>query len=465
MNSMNLRSWRMAIARRAAVAAVAGTIALGSSLPASSQGRVSVVRDAEIEALIRDYARPILKAAGLSSSVEIILVNDPSFNAFVDGRRIFMNTGALMMADTPNEVIGVLAHEAGHLAGGHQFRLREQLKRAQTMALVGTLLGIGVGAAGAATGNGELAQGGMGIAAGTGQAARRSLLGYQRTEEITADRSAVRYLEATGQSSKGMLKTFQRFQGALSLSGAKVDPYQISHPLPRERIANLENLAQSSPNFDKPDSASLQLRHDMMRAKIAVFTGGPGGLSRLGRKIDPLALQYGQAVAAYLSGNPRNAVAKAGALEKAQPKNPYFAELKGDALIKANQPREAAASYQKAIKLDPTRSGILQIALGQALVAAGDPASAEKAVSVLKTGLSRDKENASGYQYLAQAYGILGQVGEADLAIADQQFYLGKYFDARVFAARAQKRLQRGTPEWVRAQDIISYKQPKKKRG
>lgn len=456
---------RQSFMRSAMAMAVAGAVVAGGVIYASAQGRVSVVRDAEIEALVRDYARPILKAAGLPSSVEIILVNDPSFNAFVDGRRIFMNTGALMMADTPNEVIGVLAHEAGHLAGGHQFRLREQLKRAQTMALVGTLLGIGVGAAGAATGNSELAQSGMGVAAGTGQAARRSLLGYQRTEEITADRSAVKYLEATGQSSKGMLKTFQRFQSALSLSGSRIDPYLVSHPMPRERIANLETLAHASPVFDKADPASLQLRHDMMRAKIAVFTSGPGGLSRLGRKIDPLAMQYGQAVAAYLSGNPRNAVAKAAALGKSNPKNPYFAELQGDALMKANRPKEAAAAYQRAIKLDPVRSGILQIGLGQALVAAGDADSAEKAVSVLKAGLQRDKENAAGYQYLAQAYGLLGRVGEADLAIADQQFYLGKYFDARVFAARAQKRLKPGTPEWVRAQDIISYKQPKKKRG
>jgi predicted Zn-dependent protease len=462
MNLSNTRQLGTRLARGAALALAVTTATVSS---AQAQGRVSVVRDAEIEALVRDYARPILKAAGLTSGVEIVLVNDQSFNAFVDGRRIFMNTGALMTAETPNEIIGVIAHEAGHLAGGHQQRLREQLKRAQTMALVGTLLGIGMGAAGAATKNTELAQSGMGVAAGTGQMAKRGLLGYQRTEEVTADRSAIRYLEATGQSAKGMLKTFGRFQSALSLSGARVDPYQVSHPMPRDRIANLEGLASNSPYFDKADPAALQLRHDMMRAKIAVFTQGAGGLSRISRKVDPLAVQYGQALAAYLTGNPRSAVAKAEALEKSNPKNPYFSELKGDALIKANRPKEAATAYQRAIKLDPARSGMLQIALGQALVAAGDPASAEKAVGVLKQGLARDKENAAGYQYLAQAYGALGQVGEADLAIADQQFYLGKYFDAQVFATRAQKRLQRGTPEWVRAQDIINFKQPKKKRG
>lgn len=451
---------------RTVSAGLGAALAVSSALPASAQGRVSVVRDAEIEALVRDYARPILKAAGLANSgVEIVLVNDQSFNAFVDGRRIFMNTGALMTSETPNEIIGVIAHEAGHLAGGHQQRLREQLKRAQTMAIVGTLLGIGMGAAGAATKNGELAQSGMGIAAGGGAIARRSLLGYQRTEEATADQSAIRYLEATGQSANGMLKTFGRFQSALALSGARVDPYQISHPMPLDRIANLEDLAHKSRFFDKADPAALQLRHDMMRAKIAVFTGGAGGLSRVSRKIDPLALQYGQAISAYLNGNPRNAIAKVEALEKVSPKNPYFAELKGDSLIRANRPKEAAVAYQRAIKLDPARSGMLQIALGQALVAAGDAKSAGQAVTVLKQGLARDKENAAGYQYLAQAYGQLGQVGEADLAIADQQFYLGKYFDASVFATRALKNLAPGSPESVRARDIINFKQPKKKKG
>ena len=272
------------LARRSAAAVAAGLYLFAAAGAAHAQS-VPIVRDAEIEALVRDYARPILQAAGLSKSgISIILVNDRRFNAFVDGRRIFINTGALVTAETPNEIIGVLAHETGHLAGGHQQRLRDQLARAQTMAIVASLIGVGAVAAGAATDSGALAKSGMGIALGGGEAARRSLLGYQRTEEVTADRSAVTYLEKTGQSAKGMLKTFQHFQSALSLSGTQVDPYQISHPMPQERIANLEALATASPYFDAVDPPALQLRHDMMRAKIAAFTQGGTTLSRLFRK-------------------------------------------------------------------------------------------------------------------------------------------------------------------------------------
>jgi predicted Zn-dependent protease len=450
-----------------ALPAAALAIAVGVAAPGSAlaQANLPVVRDAEIEALVRDYARPILKVSGLSKSgIDIILVNDTRFNAFVAGRRMFINTGALLQSDSPNEIIGVIAHEAGHIAGGHQERLREQLARAQTMAVVTGLLGIGAVVAGAAANSSELAQAGGGLAAGGGELARRGLLGYQRTEETTADRSAITYLEATGQSAKGMLKTFQRFQNALALSGARVDPYQVSHPMPRDRIANLEQLATNSAYYDHADSPTLQQRHDMMRAKIAVYTQGQSAAARLFRK-DPQGLpaQYGDAMATYMFGNPRSALGKADALIKAQPKNPYFHELRGDILMKANRPAEAVDAYTTAVRLDPVKSGILPISLGQALLAVGDRASLKQAVAEIKKGLQRDRENSSGYRYLAQAYGQLGEIPEAELATAEGHFYRGAYQDAKIFATRAQLRFKRGAPGWVRAQDIINYKIQKKK--
>ncbi len=451
--------------RRAFVAATAAAVALGGVQTAAAQQKLPIVRDAEIEALVRDYARPILKAAGLGNSgIEIVLVNDPSFNAFVAGRRIFVNTGALLSAETPNEIIGVLAHEAGHIAGGHQQRLRDQLARAQTMAVVAGLLGVGAIAAGAAADGRGLGQAGMGLALGGSEMARRSLLSYQRGEETTADRSAVTYLNKTGQSPRGMLKTFERFQSALALSGAQVDPYRISHPTPRDRIANLEALAHESPYFDKADPPELQQRHDMMRAKIAAYTQGQGALQRLFRKGgDPLAKQYGAAAVAFLSGAPRAALPKIDALIKAQPKNPYFHELRADALVKANQPAEAARAYATAVKLDPAKSGLLRIGYGQALLAIGTSEAAQQAAEQLRIGLDRDPENADGYRSLAQAYGQLGEIGEAELATADGYYYSGAYNEAKIMAARAQQKLKRGSPGWLRAQDIINTKSGKRK--
>lgn len=448
--------------RLLAVAALAATLALPPAAPAAAQRSLSVVRDAEIEALVADYARPILDAAGLGKSgIEIVLVNDPSFNAFVTGRRIFINTGALMMAETPNEIIGVLAHEAGHIAGGHQQRLREQLARAQTMAVIATLLGAGAAAAGAATGTDGLAQGGAGIATGGMEAARRSVLAYQRTEETTADRAAITYLERTGQSARGMLKTFEWLAGSMALAGVRVDPYQISHPMPRERIANLETLARGSKNFERADPPALQQRHNLMRAKIAAYTQGQAAAARMFAR-DPRSVPalYADAIGSMLSGNARAAVGKIDALVRAAPKNPYFHEMRGEILMKAGRPAEAADAFATALRLDPHKSGIIQIGYGQALMATDKPELVRKAVVELQSGLSRAKEYAAGYRYLAQAHGKLGNVAEAELTTAEGHFYSGNYREAKIFAARAQQKLARGTPAWLRAQDIINYRQP-----
>ena len=422
--------------------------------------RTEIIRDAEIERLVRDYARPILNAAGFGkTSPDIILVNDPSFNAFVSGRRIFINTGTLLRAETPGEVIGVIAHETGHLAGGHEFRLRERAETAQKLAVLSTILGMGVAAAGAASKNGELASAGGGIAAGGAEAANRSLLSYQRGEETTADRAAVEYLNKTQQSSAGLLKTFERFADALALSGTRVDPYRISHPLPQERIAALQTLAHESPYFDKLDPPALQIRHDMARAKIAAYTIGGTVIQRLFRK-DPAGVgaRYGQALMAYLGGSPKSALAKTDALIKEQPQNPYLQELRGDVLVKLNKPADAAKAYQKAMKLDPGKSSMIQVSYGQALLLSGNT---EGAVSQLKAALQRDKENSLGYRYLAQAYGQTGDIASADLATADSYYYEGQFQQARIFAARAQRLFKTGEPGWIRAEDIIKYKKAK----
>jgi predicted Zn-dependent protease len=429
---------------------------------AQQQRSVPIVRDSEIEALVREYARPILEAAGLTrSGIEIVLVNDNSFNAFVAGRRMFIHIGALATAETPNEIIGVFAHEAGHIAGGHQERLRDQLARAQTMAVVAAILGMGAGVAGAASGADGLAQAGAGLALGGTEIARRGLLAYQRSEETTADRSAITYLERTGQSGRGMLRTFERFATGLALSGARVDPYQQSHPAPRERIQNLQELVRNSRYYDRQDPPELQLRHDMARAKIAAYTQGHGAVQRMFRDdLRGLPAAYGDAIQTYLYGNPAQALSKIDALISQRPNNPYFHELRGQALIRANRPAEAAQSFSRAVQNDRHNSGLLRVGLGQALLNVGTAEALERAVRELRAGLDAAPDFANGHEYLAQAHGMRGDVGQADLASAESNFHRGNIRDAKVFAARAQQRLPTGSPAWVRAQDIINYRQP-----
>jgi len=185
---------------------------------------------------------------------------------------------------------------------------------------------------------------------------------------------------------------------------------------------------------------------------------GQAAVRRLMRK-DPssLASRHGDAQVTYLYGNPAAALAKTAALIKEQPKNPYFQELRGDILMKVNKPKDAADAYAKAVGLDPVHSGLLMSSLGQALMAVGTPDSLKKAVVQLNNGISRDKENADAYRYLAQAYGEMGDIAAADLATAEGHFYAGDYQNAKIFAMRAQQKLKRGEPRWLRAQDIVNY--------
>lgn len=434
------------------------------SMPAEAAvakgANVPIVRDAEIESLISDYAGPVLKAAGLSrSGIEIVLVNSSQFNAFVSGRRIFMNTGAIVGSETPNEVIGVLAHEMGHIAGGHQQRLRDQLERAQTIAIVAGLLGAGVAAAGAIAGDSTVAKAGSGIFAGGSSAALRGLLSYQRSEETTADRSALTYLAKSGQSGRGLIRTLERLARNGSLSGVSSNPYLSSHPAPRDRIALLRTLAQESPFFGKADDEALQQRHDLARAKIAAYADGATSVRRLFAR-DPhgLAATYGDAISAHLSGSPETALRKIDDLIAKQPGSPWFHEIRGEILMEAGRAKEAAAAFAKAVSLDKSKSGLLEASVGQAIVTGGDLSQMPKAIGQIRKGLAADPSNSTAYRFLAMAYGRVGDVPSAELATAEGYWHAGALKQARLFAARAQMKLKPGSPQWLQAQDIITTK-------
>lgn len=425
----------------------------------------AIIRDAEIEALLRDYTRPILKVAGLGQqNVEVVLIGDRSFNAFVaDGKRIFVNVGALMDSETPNQIIGVLAHETGHIAGGHLARMREQIAGLQTMAIVGMLLaGAGV-AAGAAAGGSSSAVGGAAAGAITApqEMIRRSLLSYQRSEENAADRSAVRYLTETQQSAKGMLETFKRFESEQLFLSKRIDPYLLSHPMARERIAALEELAKASPYYNAKDPPALQARHDLMRAKLYGFVERPDVVARRYPLSDTsLPAQYARAISAYRFGNVNDAVGKIDALIAKQPGNPYFLELKGQALLEAGRAGQAVAPLKQAVSMTGGNP-LIRAMLGQALVQSGNPAYTDEAIRELVFATQRDPNSASAWRSLAMAYGRKGDLANADLASAQSYMASGEFRTGQEIAARARQRFPQGSPGWLKADDILNFKPPK----
>jgi predicted Zn-dependent protease len=446
----------------AIIAAVALAIAPMPALAQQQKGP-PIIRDTETEQLLREYTRPILRAAGLErQNIQVVIINETAFNAFVaDGRRIFVNHGALLQSETPNQVIGVLAHETGHLAGGHLAKLHEQLAQAQTQLIIAMLLGVGAVVAGArSNSNNGLADAGAAALSAPQSVIQHSLLSYLRQQEENADRAGVKFLTATNQSPKGMYETFKRFTNDSLFAARGADPYVQSHPLPAERVAALEELARSSPYWDKKDDPALQLRHDMMRAKISAFLERPDTVyRRYPLSNESLPARYARAIATYLHGDLRSAISQIDALIQMQPANPYFYELRGQALLEGARPEEAIAPLRKAVQLS-NNAPLIEMLLGQALVGTDNKAHTEEAITILRAAVERESEAPLGYAQLAMAYGRKGDYAQADLASAQAAYLRGDNKTARDLASRAKTRFAVGTPGWVKADDIVSAKLP-----
>ena len=431
---------------------------------ARAQG-LPLIRDAEIEALLQDYAKPIFQAAGFGSGrVTVRIVNNDAFNAFVlDGANVFVHTGTLTQAKTPNEVIGVIAHESGHIAGGHMAALRARIAKDQTRMLLTQVLGLGAMVAGGVSGGSggrETMQGGQAILQGGNNIIMKGLLAERRSQESAADQAGLKYLTATKQSGRGMLDTFERFKQQEYLSADMQDPFIRSHPLSVDRLARLSQLVGASPYAQQKDPPSLQLRHDLMRAKLSGYLETPVAVfSRYPESDKSLPARYARAIATFFRGGPgalENSVKQIDGLIAENPDYPYFYELKADVFMRAGKKSNAVSQLQQALKLAPA-SPLIEVELANALQGGNDGNSSKESIDLLRRSLITD-QNGRAYRLLANAYYKLGKGPEADAMTAQAYFYEGDVKQAQIFAKRAQPRLRAGSPEWLKNDDIINYK-------
>jgi predicted Zn-dependent protease len=446
--------------RRIAAALAASLALLAPSMQATAQ-ELSLIRDAETEALIADYTAPIFRAAGVSSNnIKVHLVNDTTFNAFVvDGRNMFINTGAILLSETPNQLIGVIAHETGHITGGHITGLRQQIAKMQTAALMLQALSLGAVIGGAASGSSETAQAGTAMMFGGQQVLMRSILSYRRAQESAADQAGVDYLTKSHQSPAGMLKTF-RFFADQSLGSLKVDPYIQTHPVPADRISQLQEIAQRSQYFNEKDAPQLQLRHDLVKAKILAYTykNNPQRIMRQYTD-NGLPARYARAIIKFYTAGYQAAAPALDELIASQPQNPWFYELKATFLMESGKAKDAVAPFRKAVSLVP-KASFMRIELAQAILESG-AGSGEEALQLLRPALIDEDQSWLGYRLQSQAYAKLKRYPEAELASALASFHKGDVKNAKMLAERAKNGLPEGTPGWVKADDIVNFKMEK----
>lgn len=418
--------------------------------PAAAQ---SILRDAETEALFREMMAPLEQAAGLKpGQIRVHLIGDRSINAFVAGSQdIYVHSGLIEAAGTANEVQGVLAHELGHIQGGHVIRSSEGIKNATGISLLSLILGAAAVAAGAG-------DAGMGILMAGQQAALGKYLAFSRVQESTADAAGAQYLSKAGITGRGSLDFFKRLQNLEFRYAVKQDDdqaYSRTHPLSGDRIAALRETYVVDPAWDKPSDPALEARFVRVKAKLVGFIAEPARTLRLYPASDAsIPARYARAYAWHKSAYPDRALAETEALLAKDPDDPYFLELQGQILLESGRPRDAVPPLRKAVAGSRSQPLIAAL-LGHALIATEDPSLAAEAEQVLRTAVTLDNENPFAWYQLGVVYAQRGDQGRAALATAERYQLQGRAAAlALQHAEMAMAALPNGSPDWIRAQDI-----------
>lgn len=444
--------------RRLGVALSALSIlASGVSVPqvaVAQDDGVSLIRDTEIEEILHHDADPIYAAAGLDpKNVRILIVGDKSLNAFAtQGLQMGLNTGLILQTENPNQLRGVIAHETGHLAGGHPIRSDEMMRAG----LKPMILTMGLGILAALAGSPD---GGAALIANSQYAGALGALGYSREQESRADQAGAGFLEATGQSGRGLVEFFDNFRYQEVFDQARRFAYFRSHPLSSERIEVLRSRVERQPHYSAVDTPEDLAQHEVMKAKLEGFLNPQVALMKYKETDTSFPARYARAIAYYQMKDPDRALKLIDALIADHPDNPYLWELKGQVLFEFNRIALAEEPQRKSVALKPD-AALLRINLGQTLISQDDPKKVEEGVQELKRSLLNDQDNAVTWRLLAQAYDKQKKDGEARLATAEQYFSLGAVREARVFAMRARELLPKNTPDWRRATDIVLASRP-----
>lgn len=417
--------------------------------PAQAQ---SILRDAETEALLRDMAAPLVEAAGLEpQNVDIVMINNPSINAFVAGGQVvYIHSGLIDAADTANEVQGVIAHELGHITGGHIIRSSEGISKAGNISILSMILGAAAVLAGAS-------EAGLGVIAAGQQAAIGRFLAFSRVQESSADAAGATYLSRAGISGRGSLEFFGKLQNLefrYGRSQADEATFSRTHPLSGDRIAVLRDTYEADPAWNAPDDPELQRRFERVKAKLFGYQSEPRRtLQRYPETRTDTPARYARAYAYHKDALVNKALAEAEELLASDPDDPYFLELKGQVLLESGRPQDALIPLRKATKLSRSEPLIASM-FGHALIATEDKTHFEEAEHILRTAVARDRYNPFAWYQLGVVYAASGDMPRARLASAEQQIMRRQYDLAIRSAQVAEAGLPEGSPDWIRAQDI-----------
>ena len=432
-------------------------IAFAAIQPASAQ---DVLRDSETEKLFHDMSAPLIVAAGLDpANVKIVLLRDDEINAFVAGGQIvYIHTGLLTATDNANQLQGVIAHELGHVAGGHVIRMGEGMKAATGITLLSLVLGAAAIAAGAP-------DAGMGIIMAGQQAAQGSFYSFTRAQESTADLAGASYLSKAGDSGKGSLDFFKKLQNQeYRLAIYSKNSYDRTHPLSSERIDALTQIYTKDPAWNHVTDPALEARFQRVKAKLIGYVNSRNAVTLYPESDQSIPAHYARAYAYHLGAYPDKALSEADWLLAKQPDDPFFLELKGQILLESGRPKDAIPVLRRSVKEAPDQP-MIAVMLGHALIASEDDKNFAEAKQVLKTAVNRDNDNPFAWMQLGVVYDHEGDEPRAALATAERNNLEGKPKLALTSARMAMAGIPKGTPDFLRAQDIAMVSEAELKKN
>jgi predicted Zn-dependent protease len=422
-------------------------LTLAAVQPAAAQ---QILRDSETEKLFNDMSKPLIEGAQLDpKNVRIVLINDPEINAFVAGGQIvYVHSGLITAADNVNQVQGVIAHELGHVAGGHVLRIQDGMRQATGI----TLLSLVLGGLAMAAGAGDAAMGAMALGQ---QAALGTLLAFTRAQESSADLAGASYLSKAGVSGRGLIEFFKKLQNQeFRLAIYATDSYNRTHPLSSERVASLTEIFEKDPAWKRPTDPALEARFQRVRAKLVGFISDKEAVIRTYPPSDTTTPAFlARAYAYHRMGDRDRALAQADALLARAPDDPFFLELKGQILLESGKPAEALEPLRTAVAKAPDQP-MIQSMLGHALLSTEKSANLTEAERVLRASIGRDNEQPFAWYQLGMIYDRKGDMPRAALATAERYSLEGNPKLALVSAERAMLGIPAGTPDFLRAQDI-----------
>lgn len=380
-------------------------------IKAKAEDGMSLIRDAEIEDYLYDITKPLIKAAGLNSNnIKIYLVNDSTLNAFVaGGQNIFINTGLIVKYPDPNVLIGVIAHETGHISAGHLARSSEDMQLASNAMLLSYIAGI----AAAATASPDA---GMALIMGGSQIAERTTLKFNRSQEEAADSLALKYLDKTNNSADGLLKLLELFDQEETGYKKEIDEYALTHPVSKKRINFIKSQAASLKHLSDP---KLTTRLARIIVKLEAFLGDADQTLKTYNKSDSNS-RYARAIAYYKKGKTKEAIAILDNLIKDAPTDNYLYDLRGQILFESGNVKDSIIAYNQTIKLN-SQNNLARIALATAIINlnSGDKNLTDFAIENLLTAQKTEKTDGNIYKQLSVAYNQNGDLGRSYLALAE----------------------------------------------